>query len=83
MPKPFIIIRGHLLSKREAEVLLDCAFGLKIDQTADKLCISFRTVQKHRENLRLKFGLLNGGSHALMLFGLEVKKELEEFLGKT
>ncbi|OIN59489.1 response regulator transcription factor [Arsenicibacter rosenii] len=75
-------IRNLPLTEREAETLLYCAKGLTITETADKLFISPKTVQRHRENLREKFNLTEQGYHALVLLALEVKEELEKFLKK-
>jgi DNA-binding NarL/FixJ family response regulator len=45
------------LSQRELETLEGVALGQTCKQIADKLGISFRTVQGHRDNLREKLGL--------------------------
>ena len=42
------------LSERELEVLMEICHGLQNVEIADKLCISKRTVEKHRSNLLLK-----------------------------
>ncbi len=47
------------LSKREKEVLQLVAQELTTAEIADKLCISFRTVESHRKNLLHKLGAKN------------------------
>lgn len=47
------------LSEREEEVLFQICKGLSNQEIADKLFISKRTVDKHRENLLLKTGSKN------------------------
>jgi DNA-binding NarL/FixJ family response regulator len=42
------------LTEREIEVLYNICKGLSNQEIADSLCISKRTVDKHRENLLLK-----------------------------
>ena len=83
MSKQTLLIRQQFLTEREAEVLLDCALRLTKGQTAERLFISPATVKRHRENLRKRFGLINQGFYGLMLFAVEVKQELEEYLGKA
>lgn len=42
------------LSEREREILCHICMGLSNQEIADRLCLSKRTVDKHRENLLLK-----------------------------
>ena len=42
------------LSEREREILCHICMGLSNHEIADLLCLSKRTVDKHRENLLLK-----------------------------
>jgi DNA-binding NarL/FixJ family response regulator len=46
-----------LLSKREKEILKLLSKGLKNKEMADILCISHYTIEKHKTNIRKKFGL--------------------------
>ena len=46
-------------SRREQEVAGYIASGSSNQQIADLLCISIKTVEKHRENLHKKFGFRN------------------------
>ena len=46
--------KNAVLSKREQEVLFHICKGLSNQEIADTLCISKRTVDKHRENILLK-----------------------------
>lgn len=47
------------LTEREIEVLYNICKGMSNQEIADLLCISKRTVDKHRENLLLKTGAKN------------------------
>jgi len=47
----------HNLTDRELEVMILMAQGHSCQDSADKLHISPRTVQVHRNNIRLKIGL--------------------------
>lgn len=69
---------GQRISYREAEVLLACAQGLTIEQTAEKLYISPSTIKRHRENLRLRFSLQ--GYSALVCFASKLGTELEKWV---
>lgn len=57
------------LSQREREVLKLIAEGYKNKEIADDLCISIKTVEKHRSNLMKKLGLHNAA--ALTAFAIE------------
>jgi len=48
-----------MLTQREAEVLQLVCMGLDNHSIADKLCISVRTVEKHKSSLLLKFDVEN------------------------
>lgn len=54
MNKPTTVIHTSELSEREMEVLFNICKGLSNREIADKLFISKRTVDKHRENILLK-----------------------------
>lgn len=47
----------HQLTDRELEIIILMAQGYSVHQTAEKLHISPRTAQVHRNNIRLKIGL--------------------------
>ena len=47
------------ITSREKEVLELLSVGLSTKQIADRLCISFHTVESHRKNLRVKFDAKN------------------------
>jgi DNA-binding NarL/FixJ family response regulator len=51
--------RLHQLTDRELEIMILMAHGDSAHHTAEKLHISPRTVQVHRNNIRLKIGLEN------------------------
>jgi DNA-binding NarL/FixJ family response regulator len=55
--KDFDASHIHGLTDRELEILQLIAKGHSCQDTADKLHISPRTVQVHRNNIRLKIGL--------------------------
>ncbi|WP_041340836.1 response regulator transcription factor [Runella slithyformis] len=69
---------GQRISYREGEVLLACAQGLTIEQTAKKLFISQHTVKTHREKLRLRFSLQ--GYTKLVWFATKLQPELEKWI---
>jgi len=56
--KPLDLEEAHI-SAREHEILLLVIEGLDSKQIADKLNISFRTVQSHRQNIMKKFKVTN------------------------
>ena len=57
------------LSQREREVLKLIAEGYKNKEIAEELCISFKTVEKHRANLMKKLDLHNAA--ALTVYAVE------------
>ncbi len=67
---------GQIISYREAQVLLCCTRGLTAQQTADLLFICAGTVNRHRENLRHRFGLK--GHHTLACLANKLLPELEK-----
>lgn len=69
---------GQRISYREGEVLLACAKGWTIEQTAEKLFISPNTIKRHRENLRLRFSLQ--GYSALVCFASKLEPDLEKWV---
>ena len=60
------------LSEREAEILIQVCNGASTPEIANKLCISPRTVEKHRANILLKTGCKNTAS----LVGYAMKNKL-------
>ncbi len=62
------------LTQTERQVLRLIAANKTSKEIADGLCISARTVEKHRANISEKLEL--HGSHALLNFALEHKSEL-------
>lgn len=50
---------ADVLSEREVEILVGICQGLSTQEIADKLCISKRTVDKHRANILEKSGCKN------------------------
>jgi DNA-binding NarL/FixJ family response regulator len=64
----------HNLTDRELEIMILMAKGDSCQNTADKLGISPRTVQVHRNNIRLKIGLesaLQLHAYAVRFYGSE------------
>ncbi len=49
----------HALTKREFEVVTELVAGKTMGKIADGLCISVRTVGKHRENISRKLGIMS------------------------
>ena len=76
--KRFIEHHNQHLSYREGEVLLACALGWTIADTAHTLHISKKTVERHRENIRQRFGLQ--GYHDLRCFANKLQPELEKWV---
>lgn len=70
-------INNQYLTAREAQVLWLCAEGLVTTTIAERLFISPKTINRHRENIRTRFGLT--GYHALHQFALKIKPELEKW----
>ena len=70
---------GIALSSREVEVLLYCAAGQTIQQTAESLSISYSTAKTHRENIRERFNLK--GNFGIKHFADKHRNEFEKFLG--
>lgn len=70
--------RIHGLTDREIEILELIAHGHSCQDSAEKLCISPRTVQVHRNNIRLKIGL----DSALQLHSYAIRFFEEEESGK-
>jgi DNA-binding NarL/FixJ family response regulator len=56
------------VTQREKEVLKLLAEGYQNREIADMLCISVKTVEKHRSNLMTKQDLHNSASLALFAF---------------
>jgi DNA-binding NarL/FixJ family response regulator len=50
---------GAILTRRECQVLRGLARGLTVDELAERLFISEKTVSTHRANLMRKLGLRN------------------------
>jgi DNA-binding CsgD family transcriptional regulator len=66
------------LSVREVEVLLCCASGKTIQETAEFLTISYSTAKTHRENIRNRFRL--NGNYGIKHFADKYQEEFEQFL---
>jgi len=62
---------SNILTRREKEVLDQVSLGLSNQQIADKLHISKRTVDKHRENILAKTGTRNTAD--LIMFAIKNK----------
>jgi hypothetical protein len=77
----FHAARIHGLTDRELEILQLIAIGHSCQDSADKLHISPRTVQVHRNNIRLKIGLdsaLQLHAYAMRFFDKESGQHREE-----
>lgn len=69
----------HQLTDRELEIMILMAHGYSVHQTAEKLVISPRTVQVHRNNIRLKIGLESATqlhAYAIRFYGEEMESGL-------
>lgn len=69
---------GVSLSVREAEVLLACAAGRTIQETADELSVSYSTVKTHRENICKRFQIQ--GNYGIKHFADQHRDEIKVFL---
>ena len=56
------VVAEPILSRREIEVLQFIASNLTSQQTADKLFVSKRTIDNHRQNLMMKLDVKNGAA---------------------
>jgi DNA-binding NarL/FixJ family response regulator len=57
--------KSENLSERETEILILFAYGNSIQEIANKLFISYRTVEKHKKNIKIKTGIKNDASFTL------------------
>ena len=71
-------IGDHYLTAREAEVLWYCAQGLTTAAIAGKLFVSRKTIERHKENIRMRFGLC--GHHSLHQFAYQWQEELRKWV---
>ena len=69
---------GHYISYRQAQVLLAYAQGWTMAETAALLHLSKKTIERHRENIRLRFSLQ--GYHDLRCFSTKWQSELEKWV---
>jgi DNA-binding CsgD family transcriptional regulator len=74
----FLEYDGQRISYREGQILLACAQGLTVQETAEKLVISQHTVKTHREKLCARFSLQ--GYTKLMWFATKLQPELEKWV---
>lgn len=72
-------INGQWITHQQGRVLLCCAYGLSMKQTAEKLCIAYKTVDGHHQKTRELYSVV--GYHGLLQLGLKLLPELEEWLG--
>ena len=63
------VVEDDALSSREIEILVEVCRGLSIQEIADKLFISKRTVDKHRANILEKTGCKNTAN--LVVFAIK------------
>ena len=54
---PSPVTLQHRLSKREKEIVIELSNGLSSEQIAEKLFLSYHTVETHKKNVFLKFGV--------------------------
>jgi DNA-binding NarL/FixJ family response regulator len=48
-----------MITSREKEILSLIAEGFSSKQIAERICVSFHTVEAHRKNMRTKFNARN------------------------
>ena len=68
---------GKQITYREAQVLMCCAQGKTIKETANFLCLGKATIKRHREHVRAHFDLK--GYHTLECFAMKLLPELEKW----
>lgn len=80
----------NALTEREFEVLRTLAQGLSSKEVADRMNISVKTIESHREHIKRKLGMQDGAVHHFMRFALEhgilsfpVKPEMAPMLEMT
>jgi len=71
-------IDGEHLTARESEVVWYCAQGYTCAQIAEKLRRSPKTVERHKENVRTRFGLK--GHHSLYQFAYKQQEILRKWI---
>lgn len=64
-----ISLENKFVTLIEAKVILLSSEGLTVIQIADKLCCSPRTINRHRENIRVRYNLV--GFHAFIQFAIK------------
>ena len=69
---------GQAISYCEAKVLIYCAKGMSIKETAALLCRSHKTIKRHRENIHARFGPQR--YHTLTSFAVKLLPELEKWV---
>ena len=63
------------LSNREVEVLKMIAEGLSSQEISERMCLSTKTIEVHRGNIRMKLGL--GRGDRLVEFAIRYTREIE------
>ncbi|ADB40424.1 response regulator transcription factor [Spirosoma linguale] len=71
-------VDGQYMTPRESEIVWLYAQGLSATQIAERLNVSSKTINRHCENIRARFGLR--GYHALLQFALKIRPELEKWV---
>ncbi len=71
LPNKKDIAPVNKLSRRELEILREIASGLSNPEIAEKLCISRRTVDNHRNSIMMKSGAKNTAN--LIKLAMEIK----------
>ena len=69
---------GNTITCCEAKVLICCAKGMSVKETAALLCRSHKTIKRHRENIHARFGLQR--YHTLTSFAIKLLPELEKWV---
>ena len=69
---------GQTITYCEAQILLCCAKGMSIKESAALLCRSHKTIKRHRENIHDRFGIQR--YHTLTCFALKLLPELEKWV---
>ncbi|MBD2704728.1 helix-turn-helix domain-containing protein [Spirosoma sp. BT702] len=71
-------VSGQYMTDSEAKVIWLCSEGLTNSQIAEQLNRSIKTINRHCENIRMRFDL--NGYHTLRQFAIKIRPELEKWV---
>lgn len=71
-----VLIGEHYLTAQECVVIWYCSFGMTNVAIAELLFNSPKTIERHKENIRKRFGLK--GHHAIHQFAYSIHNQLSD-----